>query len=65
MQYMTNKLTKNLELYRLENKIPLKQLAELLDVNYTTIYRWFSNKAQPNKIQTFHIHKLLGKQKNG
>lgn len=59
MQYVKNALIKKLEEHRLRNKITLKELAESLDVNYTTTYRWFSGKANPNKIQTFHIKRLL------
>jgi len=56
---MKNNLITQLESYRLENKIPLQALAKLLDVNYTTLYRWFSKKTKPNKIQQYHIKKLL------
>ena len=59
MQCMTNLLIKQLEEHRLENKITLKELAELLEVNYTTIYRWFAGKVTPNKIQQYHIEKFL------
>ena len=59
MQYMKNNLIKQLEEHRLKNKITLKELAEILEVNYTTIYRWFSNKSQPNKIQIYHIERIL------
>ncbi len=58
---MSNTLIKQLEEYRLKNKITLKELAALLEVNYTTIYRWFAGKVTPNKIQTFHIKTLLKK----
>ena len=56
---MKNNLISQLETYRLENKITLQKLAKLLDVNYTTLYRWFSNKTKPNKIQQYHIEKFL------
>ena len=56
---MKNKLIDRLETFRLENKITLQELARILDVNYTTLYRWFSGKTTPNKIQTFHIEKFL------
>ena len=61
MQCMKSSLIKQLEEHRLRNKITLKELAELLEVNYTTIYRWFAGKVTPNKIQTFHIKTLLKK----
>ena len=56
---MKNNLLEQLETYRLENKITLQKLAKLLDVNYTTLYRWFSGKTKPSKIQTYHIDKFL------
>ena len=58
---MRNNLANKLESFRLENKITLQKLAKLLDVNYTTIYRWFSGKTKPSKIQIYHIEKLLKK----
>lgn len=62
---MKNNLISQLETYRLENKITLQELAKLLEVNYTTLYRWFSGKTKPNKIQTYHIEKFLkGKTKS-
>lgn len=61
MQYMKDVLVTRLESFRLENKITLKELAKNLEVNYTTIYRWFSGKTHPNKIQIFHIEKLVKK----
>ena len=61
MQYMKNNLVKRLEVFRLKNKITLQKLAKLLDVNYTTLYRWFSDKTKPNKIQQYHIKKFLNK----
>ena len=50
-----------LEEYRLENKISQEQLAEMLDVAFSTVNRWFNRKTVPNKIQTYHIEKLLKK----
>ena len=58
---MKNPLIRHLEEHRLKNKITLKELAALLEVNYTTVYRWFAGKVTPNKIQTFHIKSLLKK----
>jgi DNA-binding transcriptional regulator YiaG len=65
MQYMKNNLTKRLESFRLENKITLQELSRLLDVNYTTLYRWFSGKTKPSKIQQYQIEILLKKAQNG
>lgn len=64
MQYMPKQskdLIKELEEYRLDHKITLQELAKILEVNYTTIYRWMSGKTEPNKIQTHQIKKLLEK----
>lgn len=52
-------LIKELEKYRLENKISQEQLAEDLGVAFSTVNRWLNGKAKPNKIQTYHIEKLL------
>ena len=52
-------LIKRLETSRLENKIPQEALAEKLGVAFSTVNRWFNGKVQPNKIQTYHIEKLL------
>ena len=55
-------LIKRFEIYRLENKIPQEKLAEKLGVAFSTVNRWLNDKAKPNKIQSYHIEKLL---KNG
>lgn len=61
MQYyaIMKELIQKLEIYRLENKISQQRLAAMLGVNFTTIYRWLHGKTDPNKIQTYHIKKLL------
>ena len=48
-----------LEQFRLENKITQQKLALKLDVAFSTVNRWLNRKSSPNKIQTFHITKLL------
>jgi len=53
-------LIKKLEIYRLENRISQKQLAERLKVTFSTVNRWFNGKTKPNKIQRYHIKKMLG-----
>ena len=53
------KLLEQLEIFRLENKISQKKLAERLGVTYNTVNRWFIGRNKPNKIQTYHIKKLL------
>ena len=52
-------LLEKLELYRLENKISQKKLAQRLGVSNNTVNRWFTSRNKPNKIQTYHIQKLL------
>jgi Helix-turn-helix. len=52
-------LIKRLEIYRLENKIPQEELAKKLGVAFSTVNRWLNRKSKPNKIQSYHIEKLL------
>ncbi len=52
-------IVKQLEEYRLEHKIPQEELAKKLGVAFSTVNRWFNRKTKPNKIQTYHIQKLL------
>ena len=52
-------LIKRLETYRLENKIPQEQLAKKLGVAFSTVNRWLNGRTKPNKIQQYHIEKLL------
>jgi DNA-binding transcriptional regulator YiaG len=52
-------LLEKLELYRLEYKISQRKLAQRLDVSNNTVNRWFTGRNKPNKIQTYHINKLL------
>jgi DNA-binding XRE family transcriptional regulator len=54
-----NKLIRKLEDYRLENKVSQTKLAETLGVTFVTVNRWFNGKFDPNKIQRYHIKKLL------
>lgn len=52
-------LIKKLEIYRLENRVSQKQLANGLNVAFSTVNRWFNGKTIPNKIQQYHIKKLI------
>ena len=52
-------LIKKLEIYRLENRVSQKQLANRLNVAFSTVNRWFNGRTIPNKIQQYHIKKLL------
>ena len=49
----------SLERFRLEYKITQKELAKKLDVAFSTVNRWFNGKSEPNKIQSYHIQKLI------
>ena len=52
-------LIKQLELYRLENRITQQQLADEIGVVFSTVSRWLTGKTKPNKIQQYHIEKFL------
>ncbi|MGB8656634.1 MAG: helix-turn-helix transcriptional regulator [Candidatus Zixiibacteriota bacterium] len=52
-------IIEKLETYRLENKISQQQLAEKLGVAFSTVNRWLNGKSKPNKIQEYHIKKIL------
>ena len=54
-------LIKQLELYRLENRITQMELAGDIGVNFSTVSRWLNSKTKPNKIQQYHIEKFLKK----
>jgi len=59
-----SKLIRRLEDYRLENRISQTKLAEILEVTFVTVNRWFNGKFGPNKIQRYHIKKLLKDESN-
>lgn len=52
-------IIRQLENYRLENRVSLQKLAEELGVSFSTVSRWFSDKTKPSKIQQYHIEKFL------
>jgi len=52
-------IIKQLELYRLENRVTQEELAKEIGVNFSTISRWLNGKTKPNKIQQYHIEKFL------
>ncbi len=59
-------IIKQLELYRLENRVTQSALAKEIGVNFSTVSRWLNGKTTPNKIQQYHIEKFLkGKAKYG
>lgn len=52
-------IVRQLEEFRLEKKISQEELARTLEVAFSTVNRWFNGHSQPNKIQSYHIKKLL------
>jgi DNA-binding XRE family transcriptional regulator len=52
-------ILKELEKYRLENRMSQEKLAQRLDVAFCTVNRWFKERNEPNQIQEFHIKKIL------
>lgn len=52
-------LIERLETYRLENRISQQEIAKKLGVAFATVNRWLNGKTKPNKIQSYHIEKLL------
>ena len=54
-----DEVVKQLEIYRLENKITQQALAEHLGVSFVTVNRWLNNKTKPSKIQEYQIEKFL------
>lgn len=59
-------IVKELEHYRLENRVTQEELAKEIGVNFSTVSRWLNGKTKPNKIQQYHIEKFLnGKAEHG
>lgn len=56
---LTMEIIKELEKYRLENKYTQQSIANKLGVSFSTVNRWFNGKTKPNKIQIYHIIKIL------
>jgi transcriptional regulator with XRE-family HTH domain len=52
-------LIKELDSFRLDNKITQQALAEELGVSFVTVHRWLNHKTKPGKIQRYQIEKLL------
>ncbi len=55
----TMDIIEKLETYRLENRITQQELAKKLGVAFSTVNRWLNRRIKPNKIQSYHIQKLL------
>jgi len=58
-------LIKRLEEYRLEHRIPQEGLAQMLQVSFSAVNRWFNGRTKPNKTQRYHIEKLLKQKDRG
>lgn len=58
-------IIKQLELYRLENRVTQEELAKEIGVNFSTVSRWLNGKTTPNRIQQYHIEKFLGRKNGG
>lgn len=56
-------IIERLETFRLENRISQQELAKKLCVSFSTVNRWLNGKSEPNKIQSYHIEKLIKKKK--
>jgi transcriptional regulator with XRE-family HTH domain len=54
-----DKLLKELDTYRLSNRLTQKQLADKLRVTCITVNRWLNGRHKPNRMQKYHIEKLL------
>lgn len=54
-------IVKELEHYRLENRVTQAEIAKEIGVNFSTVSRWLNGKVKPNKIQAYHIEKFLRK----
>lgn len=58
LQPMPN-IVQKLETYRLEHRISQEDLAKKIGVAFSTVNRWLNGKSKPNKIQEYHINKLI------
>lgn len=54
-----SELIERLNEYRLDRRITQAEIAEMLEVAFVTVNRWFNGHTKPNKIQEFQIKKLL------
>jgi len=52
-------IVRQLEVYRLENRITQQELAKKIGVAFSTVSRWLNRRTKPNKIQQYHIEKFL------
>lgn len=52
-------LIKQLEDYRLKNRLTQAELAQLLGVSYVSINKWLNGHTRPQKLQIYQIEQLL------
>jgi len=58
-QILTDNIVKQLEFYRLKNKITQETFAKNLGVAFSAVNRWFNDKIKPSKVQQYHIEKFI------
>ena len=52
-------LIKQLEDYRLKNRLTQAELAKLLGVSYVSINKWLNGHTRPQKLQIYQIEQLV------
>lgn len=55
-------LIKELEEYRLKNRISQEKLAKVLGVSFVSVNRWLNGHAKPQKMQIYQIEQFLRKE---
>ena len=55
-------LIKQLEEYRLKNRLTQEELAKLLGVSCVSVNKWLNEHTIPQKLQVYQIEQLLKKQ---
>ncbi|MBR3603204.1 MAG: helix-turn-helix transcriptional regulator [Elusimicrobiaceae bacterium] len=55
-------LIKQLEEYRLKNRLTQEELAKLLGVSCVSVNKWLNEHTKPQKLQVYQIEQLLKKQ---
>lgn len=54
-------LIKQLEDYRLKNRLTQAELAKLLGVSYVSINKWLNGHTRPQKLQIYQIEQLISR----
>lgn len=55
-------LIKQLEDYRLKNRLTQAELAKLLGVSYVSINKWLNGHTRPQKLQIYQIEQLISRE---